>query len=286
MTNNIDTLKLDRRQLLKTLAAAAAVLGLPSLAAAESLKGTLINHLSYSCGTFIKTRDFYRDLFGFQVSDADDRQLYLWAGNALISVKNAPRMPKPIIDHIGLIVDPWSLDTVEAVLKGRGLEPRVAQNDAHDPHHRSAFVRDVEGYNLQLCAPDLETRPAPVASHAPLQAVGINHISYQCADYGKARDFYSQLLNAPVSNDTGKQAYVWFGDACIVFRNGPADAGRPVIDHMAWTLADWDPKHVLSVLKTHGLDGKADPAGKSVMVKDLNGYPLQLCSKDLTTRPA
>src|SRR5690348_6343731 len=148
MADYPDALKLDRRQLLKTLGAAAAIVGLPSFAAAENLKGTLINHVSYATADYTRTRDFYRDLFGFQVSDEDERQLYLWAGDALISAKNAPMARTPFIDHFGLTVDPWSLDTVETVLKGRGLVPRVAMNDPHDPNHRTAFVRDVEGYSL------------------------------------------------------------------------------------------------------------------------------------------
>ncbi len=80
---------------------------------------------------------------------------------------------------------------------------------------------------------------------------------------------------------------MWFGDAFIVFKTvtNRTDGGvRPEIDHMAWNLADWDPKHVVSVLKAHGLEGQVDPAGKSVMTKDVNGYPLQLCSKDLVKR--
>ncbi|HVB38458.1 MAG TPA: VOC family protein, partial [Vicinamibacterales bacterium] len=92
MIHDLDAFTLDRRQLLKVLAAAAAVAGLPSLALAESLKGTLINHVSYESADYNKTRDFYRDLFGFQVSDEDDRQLFLWAGDALISAKNTPNV--------------------------------------------------------------------------------------------------------------------------------------------------------------------------------------------------
>ena len=138
---------------------------------------------------------------------------------------------------------------------------------------------------LQLGARDLEAKPAAVASRAPLEAVAMNHISYQCADYKKTRDFYSELLGVPVSNDDGKQAYLWFGDAFMVVRNSPDSSTKPVIDHVAWTLAEWDRDRVLAELKKHGLDAHADAKGKSIMTKDLNGYPLQLCSKDLEKRP-
>jgi len=276
---------LDRRQLLKNLALGAAASVWPAFGAGKKLNGTAINHVSYQSADYKKTRDFYANLFGFQVSEEDERQLYLWAGDALISAKNTPAVQQPSIDHFGLTVDPWDLDYVEAALKERGLVARVSRNDPHDTQRKSAFVRDPNGYNLQLGAKDLEQKPAPVASHAPLRATGINHISYQCADYKKTRDFYAELLGVPVAKDDGKQASLWFGDAFMVVRNNADGNPKPRIDHMAWNLADWDKDRVSVELKRHGLEARADAAGKSVITKDLNGYTLQLCSPDLERRP-
>jgi catechol 2,3-dioxygenase-like lactoylglutathione lyase family enzyme len=285
MVNTLDGAKLNRRQLLKNIAIGAAVAGVPALGAAKGLHGTLINHVSYQSADYKKTRDFYVDLFGFQLSEEDDKQLYLWAGDALISAKNTPVAQAPSIDHFGLTVDPWDLNTVEGALKERGLIARVSRNDPHDSSGKSAFTRDPNGYNLQLGAKDLEIKPAPFASRASMKAVGINHISYQCADYKKTRDFYAELLGVPVSKDDGKQAYLWFGDAFMVVRNSADGNIKPIIDHVAWTLADWDKDRISAELKKHGLEARADAAGKSIMTKDLNGYPLQLCSKDLEKRP-
>lgn len=285
MANHLDAPRLDRRQLLKNIAIGAAAAALPAFGAGKRLKATAINHVSYQSVDYKKTRDFYVDLLGFQASDEDDKQLYLWAGDALISAKNTPAVTTPSIDHFGLTVEPWDLTSVEAALKERGLMARVSRNDPHDTQGKSAFTRDPNGYNLQLGARDLEAKPAAVASHAPLRAVGINHISYQCADYKKTRDFYAELLEAPVSNDDGKQAYLWFGAGFIVVKNSPDGNARPLIDHMAWTVADWDADRVSAVLKKRGLDARPDAAGKSILTKDLNGYALQLCSKDLQKAP-
>jgi catechol 2,3-dioxygenase-like lactoylglutathione lyase family enzyme len=276
--------RMDRRQLLKNVAIGS-VAGWWALGAGKSLKGTAINHVSYASADYKKTRDFYRDLFGFQVSEEDDKQLYLWAGDALISAKNTPRVTAPFIDHFGLTVEPWNLNSVEAALNERGLIARVSRNDPHDTEGKSAFTRDPNGYNLQLGSKDLETKPAPVKSPAPLRAIGINHISYQCADYKRTRDFYAELFGVPVSNDDGKQAYLWFGDAFMVIRNSPDGNAKPLIDHVAWTLADWDKDRVSGELKRLGLDARPDAAGKSMLTTDLNGYPLQLCSKELEKRP-
>jgi catechol 2,3-dioxygenase-like lactoylglutathione lyase family enzyme len=272
--------KLDRRHLLKNLAFVTAAAGLRALGAPKSLRGTAINHVSYQSADYKKTRDFYVDLLGFQVSDEDDNQLYLWAGDALISAKNMPMAKAPFIDHFGLTVEPWDLNSVESALNERGLAVRVSRNDPHDAQGKSVFTRDPNGYNLQLGAKDLEIKPAPVVSRAPLKAVGLNHIVCRCPDYKRTRTFYAELLGAPVSNDDGEQAYLWFGDAFILLRNS-AEGSAPRIDHAAWTLADWDADRVLAELKRHGLDARPDAAGKSILTNDLNGYTLQLCSKEL-----
>lgn len=70
-------------------------------------------------------------------------------------------------------------------------------------------------------------------------------------------------------------------DVDIVVRNNPTASAKPVIDHYGWTVADWDKDRVVAELTKRGLEAKPDAAGKSVMTKDLNGYALQLCSKDL-----
>src|SRR5215468_7373662 len=122
---------LNRRQLLKGMALGAIALGVPRLPAAKSLPGTLINHISYQSADYKKTRDFYVDFLGFQASDEDDKQLYIWAGDALISAKNSPRATSPSMDHIGLTVDPWDQSAVQAGLKERGLTSTMASNDPH-----------------------------------------------------------------------------------------------------------------------------------------------------------
>jgi catechol 2,3-dioxygenase-like lactoylglutathione lyase family enzyme len=276
---------LSRRQLLQFMTIGGAAARLAPLAAARRLRGTAINHVSYASTDYKKTRDFYVDLLGFQVSEEDDKQLYLWAGDTLISAKNTPAVHAPFIDHFGLTVDPWDLSSVEAILQERGLPARVSRNDPHDTQGKSVFTKDVNGFNLQLGAHDLETRPAVLAARAPLKAVGLNHISYLCADYRKTRDFYTDLLGVSVSHDDRTQAYLWFGDAFMVIKNGVRGGAPAVIDHVAWTLAHWDAREVSDALKAHGLDARPDASGNSILTTDVNAYPLQLCSRNLVNKP-
>src|SRR5215467_4585176 len=155
---------LNRRRFLKTIAIGTVAAGIPRTASAANLKGTLINHISYQSADYHKTRDFYVDLFGFQASDEDDKQLYIWAGDALISAKNTPAARIPLMDHLGITVDPWNPAAVEAALKERSLPVRRSAGDPHDPAgpNQSIFTRDPFGYTVQLGPKDMEKKPAPV----------------------------------------------------------------------------------------------------------------------------
>jgi catechol 2,3-dioxygenase-like lactoylglutathione lyase family enzyme len=280
--HDLTTARMNRRDLMQGLALSAIAAALPK-GTVTQLHGNTINHISYQSADYNKTRDFYIDLLGFQVSDEDEKQLYLWAGDMVISAKHAAPTTTPRMDHFGLGIDPYDLAEVKGALAERGLPATVNAADPHDQGGKTVFTRDPNRYSLQICAHDAETKPAPVSPHSPLKATAINHFSYQCADYKKTVAFYKELLDLPVSNDNGNQAYVWLGDAFILFRN--AEGTMPLIDYYAWNVADWDVRKVTATLKDRGLEAQPDAVGKSVMTKDLNGYPMMLCSKDLHPKP-
>ena len=77
---------------------------------------------------------------------------------------------------------------------------------------------------------------------APANALYINHVSMQVADYTKTRDFYSGLFGMKVTNDDGKtQCRLTFGDNILIARSASSRPGGKVgVDHIAYTLANWD----------------------------------------------
>jgi catechol 2,3-dioxygenase-like lactoylglutathione lyase family enzyme len=108
---------------------------------------------------------------------------------------------------------------------------------------------------------------------APLKAIAINHISYQVADYAKTRDFYSTLFGMKVSEDNGKQCNLTLGNINIVARNGTG--ATPTVDHIAYSIDNWNKDAVLAELKRRQLDPK--PEGpNSFQIKDPDGYHVQL----------
>lgn len=123
--------------------------------------------------------------------------------------------------------------------------------------------------------------PALGAQGKSLKTLAINHISYGVSDYGRTRDFYSDLLGMKVSKDDGKQCDLNFGDSFFVIRKTRQPDNKPYVDHIAYTIDNWDPAAVEAELKRRNLDPKMDAEKLSVSVKDPDGFGVQICSKEM-----
>jgi catechol 2,3-dioxygenase-like lactoylglutathione lyase family enzyme len=149
--------KMDRRQLIKSLAlAAAAAAGTATPAGAEGkgFQAVTVNHISYVVADYAKTRDFYADLLGMKVSHDDGKQCYMSFGDTFLLPRNARAGGKsvqtpPLINHIAYTIDNWDKNVVEAELKRRGLTPRP---DTEDSFH----VKDPDGFDLQISGKNMK----------------------------------------------------------------------------------------------------------------------------------
>jgi catechol 2,3-dioxygenase-like lactoylglutathione lyase family enzyme len=162
---------------------------------------------------------------------------------------------------------------------------------------------------------------APVRSAAaPWKTVWLDHISFQCADYKRSVDFYTNLMGWQVLHDTGNQATIDInGIGGIIIRNrrqgrgeapgaapttrpdsaasaaaAPAQPSRPpvtaVIDHISWGIEPWDTETVRSELLKRGLTPREDTGNggpiatskfKSFHVKDPDGWDLQFSNQTI-----
>ncbi len=154
----------------------------------------------------------------------------------------------------------------------------------------------------------------PAGGRGTLRTLAVNHISYACPDYRPARDFYMDVMgmehSGPV-DDKGRQATLTIGakgtapmgspagtpTTFIIVRNGrgtqepgggirggeamPPPPVKAVVNHIAYTIADWDQKRVFEILKKRGLRGRniTEPREDSVNsyhVMDPHGYDVQI----------
>jgi catechol 2,3-dioxygenase-like lactoylglutathione lyase family enzyme len=128
------------------------------------------------------------------------------------------------------------------------------------------------------------TSTLATAEAAPANALSINHVSMQVADYTKTRDFYVGLFGMKVSDDDGKtQCRLTFGDNILIPRNASSRPGGKVgVDHIAYTLANWDSDTsvkpaVEAELKRRGLNIRVTDG--SFHVQDPDGFEVQMGGK-------
>ena len=127
---------------------------------------------------------------------------------------------------------------------------------------------------------------AAKAAPKGFKATGVNHISLEVPDYARTRDFYADLFGMAVSADDGKQCYLTFGDTVLITRNfyQPSDKNdKPVVDHIAYTIDNWNHQGVEQELKRRGLKPEAD--FDSFHIVDPHGYDVQIAGKDFMKMP-
>src|SRR5215471_1539780 len=117
--------------------------------------------------------------------------------------------------------------------------------------------------------------PAAQAAGKPLEALYVNHISYQVNDYKKVRDFYVDLLGMKITEDDGKQCRLVFGNNILIPRNR-AGGGPAKVDHISYTITNWDAEKdgLEEELKRRGLQYRGS-AKTSFHVKDPEGMDVQ-----------
>jgi catechol 2,3-dioxygenase-like lactoylglutathione lyase family enzyme len=124
--------------------------------------------------------------------------------------------------------------------------------------------------------------PTAAANSQVIKAVYLNHAGYQVADYARSRDWYADLFGMKVVSDDGKKANLSVGESLVIFHTRQSSS-TPVVDHICFTIADWDKDKsvrdaVGAELKRRGLEVRST-AG-SFFIKDPDGFMVQMGGKD------
>jgi len=140
------------------------------------------------------------------------------------------------------------------------------------------------------------------AAEQGLKAALINHISYTCPNFRQAADWYSKVFNLDQIGARDRDVALPFGKkgeqpynvaakdvplTHLIFRTrdlNPAPAtGEPprpkvqaVIDHVAYTVADFDREKAKAELKSLGVENVRDGGLYSLHMTDPFGYDVQI----------
>ena len=139
------------------------------------------------------------------------------------------------------------------------------------------------------------------AQQAGVKAALINHVSYTTPDFRKAADWYSKAFNLDQVGATDHDVALPFGKkgdkpygvtaddvplTHLIIRtrnpNAPPPAGPPrarataSVDHVCYTIADFDREKVKTELNALGATKVRDSGTASVMASDPFGYEIQI----------
>ena len=148
---------------------------------------------------------------------------------------------------------------------------------------------------------------AGAAAPEGLKAALVNHISYTCPNFKQAGDWYSKVFNfdqvglkdtevtLPFGKKGEKPYNVTAKDVPLTFiicrtrdLNAPPANGQPrprsqaVVNHIAYTIADYDRDKVLAELKRMGFDNPREDGEHSFHIADPFGYDVQVSGINMT----
>jgi catechol 2,3-dioxygenase-like lactoylglutathione lyase family enzyme len=167
-------------------------------------------------------------------------------------------------------------------LRGTGTVEHIINKLLRDYEEGKMNRRQLVQSLAVAAAAAVGAAPAAEAASTGFKAVTVNHISYYVADYAKTRDFYADLLGMGVKQDSGHQCYMTFGDSFLLPRNRRAGSNAPVpqVDHIAYTIEDWDKDKVKAELDRRGLNPRPDTED-SFHIKDPDGFDVQISGKNM-----
>ncbi|HEV2387203.1 MAG TPA: VOC family protein [Candidatus Acidoferrales bacterium] len=118
--------------------------------------------------------------------------------------------------------------------------------------------------------------PAAAASGSRITPVSVNHIAITVSDLGRAKDWYTGLLNLKVVQETPRLALLRFKDTEFVLRPGPHPG---TITHFMLGVEPYDEVALKAQLLAHGLEPRKDL--ESFLVKAPDDLTLQIGDRQM-----
>ena len=145
---------------------------------------------------------------------------------------------------------------------------------------RRKFCETVAVAAIVYAAGESAANAAPTRG---LQPLAINKISYSCSDYRAVRDFYTFVfgMQNAASKEGDGQARLMFGPEMggtfVHVRNGSTTSNTTAfIDHICYTIPNWNEENVRRALTARGLEITGRPG--SLHVYDPYDFDIQIAN--------
>ena len=161
----------------------------------------------------------------------------------------------------------------------------------------------IESLTLAVTTAFAADRAGAEVADPVLKVALVNHISYTCPNHREAADWYSKVLNLEQVGPTNRDVALPFGKkgdqpynvtandvplTHLIIRtrdqNASPPVGRPlrpnpraVINHIAYTIADFDRDRVQAELTSMGVKNLRKTGLNSLHMDDPFGYDVEIC---------
>ena len=118
------------------------------------------------------------------------------------------------------------------------------------------------------------TPQASAQSSSNLKGVEINHIAINVTDVQRSRDFYRELLDLPVLDETRNSSFLGLGEGNFlsIFR------GSPGLNHYCIGIENYEVDRVMNELTRQGLQPRRTAGTDRVYFDDPDGIEVQLAA--------
>lgn len=287
------------------VAASESTTNTPSAGGARGMSFPVINvqHLSLAVGDYVKSRDFYVNVFGMRDAWDNGTQCAVEFGSPAIPngiyIRAAGEGRELGVGHIAFGVPHITvyLDAMKVEMERRNLA-----NIRPDGEH-GWIADDPNGYMLNTFVPaeqspamfpgaarpcaDAESQEchdafqaglgehlekAPKPDGSAFNAYAFGYVVLNCADVVKGREFYENMMGMKVIQDRPEQVMLRFGAETLVLRK---TEGEPYVNHYAFAIENYDHAAVKAELDRRGLDAKPH-TDRSWTIMDPDGMQIEI----------
>ena len=147
LVKDFETGRLSRRELVRHLTAAAAMLvaGARTVDAGEerTFQATSVDHVALTVTDVERSRRFYEQHLGLEVTRCDSNRCFLNSGRDFLALFRGSR---PGLNHYAFAIEGFEPDDAVARLEAAGLAPRRREN--------RVYFDDPDGLEVQVTAGD------------------------------------------------------------------------------------------------------------------------------------
>ncbi len=112
------------------------------------------------------------------------------------------------------------------------------------------------------------------AQSSGLNGVEMNHIAIDVSDVQRSRDFYRDLLDLPILDESPDSCFLGLGDGnfLTIFR------GSPGLNHYCIGIDNYEVERVMNELRRQGLEPRRTAGTDRIYFDDPDGIEVQLAA--------